>query len=317
MTEKLGRRITPEEFQTWVHGRNTGDTLEYFFGRPFTQQEADEEEEAEETIYRALCRQSPDYKLADGLVEFLDFLAAHKIPRTIATASCGNNVRFFFDTLGLDRWFDLDKVIYNDGTLPGKPAPDLYLKAAQRLCVAPETCVIFEDSGAGIESAQRAGAKKVVGIASMKKARRAGNAGCGCSDWGLYGFGETGQNFGSIIFFKAIPHNSKCRYGERGAADAKPKAQIILDAAKVSAASGGNSEPKQGQRSQSAGALPPKHDAGTATRHYRAFWQRRCRAAAAGAVLKPQGGIVRCCLNCPLHSCFPDNQKWHVLHSCA
>jgi len=36
--------------------------------------------------------------------------------------------------------------------------------------------------------------------------------------------------------------------------------------------------------------LPPKHDAGTATRHYRAFLQRRCRAAAAGAVLKPQGG---------------------------
>ena len=72
---------------------------------------------------------------------------------------------------------------------------------------------------------------------------------------------------------RAIPHNSKCRYGERGAAAAKPKAQIILDAAKVSAASGGNSE--------------PKHDAGTATRHYRAFWQRRCRAAAAGAVLKP------------------------------
>nr|DAN70486.1 MAG TPA: hypothetical protein [Bacteriophage sp.] len=35
------------------------------------------------------------------------------------------------------------------------------------------------------------------------------------------------------------------------------------------------------------GVLPPKHDAGTATRHYRAFWQRRCRAAAAGAVLKP------------------------------
>lgn len=155
MTEKLGRRITPEEFQTWIHGRNTGDTLEYFFGRSFTQQEADEEEEAEETIYRALCRQSPDYKLADGLMEFLDFLVEHNIPRTIATASCGNNVRFFFDTLGLDRWFDLDKVVYNDGTLPGKPAP--------------ETCVIFEDSGAGIESAQRAGAKKVVGIASMKK----------------------------------------------------------------------------------------------------------------------------------------------------
>ena len=56
----------------------------------------------------------------------------------------------------------------------------------------------------------------------------------------------------------AIPHNSKCRYGERGAAAARPKAQIILDAAKVSAASGGNSEPKQGQRSQSAKGFCPR-----------------------------------------------------------
>ena len=56
----------------------------------------------------------------------------------------------------------------------------------------------------------------------------------------------------------AIPHNSKCRYGERGAAAAKPKAQIILCAAKVSAASGGCSEPKQGQRSQSARGFCPR-----------------------------------------------------------
>ena len=57
---------------------------------------------------------------------------------------------------------------------------------------------------------------------------------------------------------RAIPHNSKCRYGERGAAAARPKAQIILDAAKVSAASGGCSEPKQGQRSQSARGFCPR-----------------------------------------------------------
>jgi len=35
---------------------------------------------------------------------------------------------------------------------------------------------------------------------------------------------------------------------------------------------------------------PGTQDAGIATRHYQAFWQRRCRAAAAGAVLRPQGG---------------------------
>ena len=91
--------------------------------------------------------------------------------------------------------------------------------------------------------------------------------------------------------FRAIPHNSKCRYGKRGAAAAKPKAQIILDAAKVSAASGGNSGTEAGAAvAECEGLLPPKHDAGTATRLYRAFWQRRCRAAAAEAVLKPLGG---------------------------
>ena len=52
---------------------------------------------------------------------------------------------------------------------------------------------------------------------------------------------------------KAIPHNSKCRYGERGAADAKPKAQIILDVLSSILAT-------------------------------------QCRAAAAEAVLKPSGG---------------------------
>ena len=62
----------------------------------------------------------------------------------------------------------------------------------------------------------------------------------------------------SAIIPRAIPHNSKCRYGERGAVAARPKAQIILDAAKVSAASGGNSEPKQGQRSQSARGFCPR-----------------------------------------------------------
>ena len=96
---------------------------------------------------------------------------------------------------------------------------------------------------------------------------------------------------------KAIPHNSKCRYCERGAAAARPKAQIILDAAKVSAASGGNSEPKQGQRSQSARGFclrstmrVPQSDIIEHFGNADAVPQppERC--------LSRQAGIVRCCL---------------------
>ena len=95
---------------------------------------------------------------------------------------------------------------------------------------------------------------------------------------------------------KATPHNSKCRYGERGAAAAKAKAQIILDAAKVSAASGGNSEPKQGQRSQSARGFCPRS---TMRVPQPDIIEHFGNAAAVPQLpercLSRKAGIVRCC----------------------
>ena len=94
----------------------------------------------------------------------------------------------------------------------------------------------------------------------------------------------------------AIPHNSKCRYGERGAADAKPKAQIILDAAKVSAASGGNSEPKQGQRSQSARGFCPRSTMRVPQPDIiEHFGNADAVPQPPKRCLSRQAGIVRCC----------------------
>ena len=120
------------------------------------------------------------------------------------------------------------------------------------------------------------------------------------------------------MIIKAIPHNSKYRYGERGAAAAKPKAQIILDAAKVSAASGGYSEPKQGQRSQSARGFCPEARCGyrNPTLSSILATQMPCRTPSRSEALRSataacggswredpperrlsrQAGIVRCCL---------------------
>ena len=99
------------------------------------------------------------------------------------------------------------------------------------------------------------------------------------------------------MFFRAIPHNSKCRYGERGAADAKPKAQIILDAAKVSAASGGNSEPKQGQRSQSARGFCPRSTMRVPQPDIiEHFGNADAVPQPPERCLSRQTGIVRCCL---------------------
>ena len=93
------------------------------------------------------------------------------------------------------------------------------------------------------------------------------------------------------------PHNSKCRYGERGTADAEAKAQIILDAAKVSAASGGNSEPKQGQRSQSARGFCPRSTMRVPQPDIiEHFGNADAVPQPPERCLSRQAGIVRCCL---------------------
>ena len=104
--------------------------------------------------------------------------------------------------------------------------------------------------------------------------------------------------FRALLFlFRAIPHNSKCRYGERGAADAKPKAQIILDAAKVSAASGGYSEPKQGQRSQSARGFCPRSTMRVPQPDIiEHFGNADVVPQLPERCLSRKAGIVRCCL---------------------
>ena len=101
----------------------------------------------------------------------------------------------------------------------------------------------------------------------------------------------------TIRTIRAIPHNSKCRYGEGGAADAKPKAQIILDAAKVSAASGGNSEPKQGQRSQSARGFCPRSTMRVPQPDIiEHFGNADAVPHLPERCLSRKAGIVRCCL---------------------
>lgn len=168
LENKLGRTVTDEEMQIYVHGRNAKETFDYFFQRDVSLEESNVLEEEKEVIYRSLCLSSPEkFHLAEGLPEFLDELKKCSIPFTIATASGFQNVKFFFEQLRLDRWFDLDKVVYNDGTFPGKPEPDIYLRAAGKIGTDIHNCIVFEDARSGIQAAYRAGAQKVIGVASM------------------------------------------------------------------------------------------------------------------------------------------------------
>ena len=69
----------------------------------------------------------------------------------------------------MGKWFDLGKVVYNDGTIPGKPAPDLFLVSAERIKVPAKECIVFEDSLSGIEAARNAAVRAVVRVDSMRQ----------------------------------------------------------------------------------------------------------------------------------------------------
>ncbi|MFA9466883.1 MAG: HAD family hydrolase [Velocimicrobium sp.] len=125
------RDISDMEFLQYVHGRNNDFILEYFLEKSLSADIIHDLSEKKETIYRKLCIEDKvNLQLAPGAILLLDHLKKYNIPRIIAMASTKVNVDFYRKEFQLNNWFDNDKIIYNDGTIKGKPNPDIYIKAA-------------------------------------------------------------------------------------------------------------------------------------------------------------------------------------------
>lgn len=163
--EIRGWTLSEEEYAVHVHGRNNQHTLEYLAGRSVHGDELEQLSGKKEGIYRQLCRdQGPGFELSPGATELLNHLVDHQIPHTIATASGRANLDFFVEHLSLDKWFEIERIVHDDGARPGKPAPDIYLQAACNLALEPASCVVVEDSRSGIQAACSAGIGHIIAL---------------------------------------------------------------------------------------------------------------------------------------------------------
>ncbi|MFL7891087.1 MAG: HAD family hydrolase [Anaerolineales bacterium] len=161
----FGISLTNEVMASEVHGRNNRHTLEFLAGTSLTENQVAQLSDQKEAYYQALClAQGDDFKLSPGAIELLDELTARMIPRTIATASGKENLNFFNKHLHLERWFELEKIVFDNGARPGKPAPDIYLHAAHLLGLHPGECVVVEDSLSGIQAAHSASIGYVIAL---------------------------------------------------------------------------------------------------------------------------------------------------------
>ncbi|HEY5585889.1 MAG TPA: HAD family phosphatase [Ruminiclostridium sp.] len=165
-SEKLrGYPMSDGEMKHKVFGRTNSSIVEYLLGKGSSKEIIDSMVQEKEKIYRDMVDADlENVSLAPGAESFLDFVVKNNIAHTIATGSERVNVNYFIEIFKLGKWFDPSKIVIDDGFLPGKPEPDIYLKAAQVIGVTPKECVVFEDSLSGIESARRADIGKIIAI---------------------------------------------------------------------------------------------------------------------------------------------------------
>ena len=158
-----GKDLTAEDLLMHVHGKINKDILTFVLEREINYEEAQKLSEEKEELYRNMLKSNNEkYELAFGAVNLFEHLKEIEIPFTIATSSEKSNVDFYFDYFKLSKWFKYDKVVFENGKMNPKPAPDIFLIASEKIRVDIANCMILEDSFSGIQAARNAGAKKVI-----------------------------------------------------------------------------------------------------------------------------------------------------------
>jgi beta-phosphoglucomutase len=126
-----------------------------------------------EELYRELYR--PHVQALDGLYTFLDLQQQQHVPMGIATMGDQHNIDFIFEALDLETYFH--STTGGHQVTNGKPHPEIFLTAAKKLGVAPEDCLVFEDTRSGVTAARAAG-MQVIGLTTMFDQKTLVELGC-------------------------------------------------------------------------------------------------------------------------------------------
>lgn len=159
--EKYGYHLTEDQLRNKIYGRTNKQWITNLFERTLGTEELHQFAEEKESFFRELYKN--DIKALDGLEIFLKKMDKQKIPRAIGTSAPRSNVDFTLSKTNLKSYFPIildDTFVEN-----GKPHPEIYIKCAAALGLAPANCIVFEDSLSGVEAGKASGAK-VVGVAT-------------------------------------------------------------------------------------------------------------------------------------------------------
>ena len=154
-----------ENFHKDMEGLSYTETAEYFL-KVFPTLPHTVEELKEEWYHMALYKYSHEIQLKKGAEAFLRKAKEEGLKTGIATSNDRQLVEACLASLGISDV--IDTISTGCEVKKGKPAPDVYLKAAENLSVKPENCLVVEDAAAGIDAAC-AGGFESAGIGDAAK----------------------------------------------------------------------------------------------------------------------------------------------------
>ena len=123
--------------------------------KPYTEQEKLALAAKKNAYYVDLIQKLTPHDVLDGVMKNLKTLKERGIK--IAIGSSSKNAPIILNRIGLADYFDA--VSDGNNIKKSKPDPEVFIKAAEMLNIAPENCMIVEDADAGIEAGKRAGMK--------------------------------------------------------------------------------------------------------------------------------------------------------------
>ena len=155
--KKFGVAIDEKFYLTRITGNGRAIIVNEVLSELMPTEEANRLFDEKEILYRQEFVKELD--LIAGLRELLTELKQKNIPAIIASNAPVKNVEAAFEFMKLSE-FNLQHLTPNE-KYKGKPAPDLFLRAAEIIDVRPENCLVFEDSTTGFQAAESAGMRYI------------------------------------------------------------------------------------------------------------------------------------------------------------
>jgi beta-phosphoglucomutase len=155
---RRGKEYEAEAFFRETAGAQGREILRARLGDDVTDEEIATLAAEKDALYREMY--GPHRAAIQGFDKFVTDADDKGVALAVATSAPPKKIVFTLDELDLRRHFAA--VVGGADVKQGKPHPDVFLKAAEKLGANPADCIVFEDAPMGVEAARRAGMKAVV-----------------------------------------------------------------------------------------------------------------------------------------------------------